>query len=121
MFDHVQIKVKDFAKARRFYVSVLKILRYKVVFTCPGVVGMGTNVHNMFEVSRVRKDTPLSKHVHVAFKAKSKKAVDAFYKKALALGAKDNGKPGLRPEYEPGYYAAFVIDPFGHNLEAVFI
>lgn len=119
MFDHIQIKVSDFAKSRPFYEAILGTLGYKVVFEDGGVVGIGTNTHNMFEVRQASKDVPLSSSTHIAFTAKSEDVVRAFYDKALELGAKDNGAPGLR-DYEPGYFAAFVIDPDGHNLEAVF-
>jgi predicted lactoylglutathione lyase len=120
MFDHVQIKVEDLAKSRPFYEAVLGTLGYKNVFEIEGVVvGFGTNPHDMLEISQSGEDTPLSKSVHVALVAKSKQAVQDFHKAALANGATDNGAPGLR-DYEPGYFAAFVIDPNGHNLEAVY-
>ena len=62
---------------------------------------------------------PLAGHVHVAFVAPSRAGVDAFYRAALAAGGKDNGKPGLRPQYHANYYGAFVLDPDGNNIEAV--
>lgn len=121
MFDHVQIKVSDLTANRPFYETVLGILGYTVVLEYEGyVVGFGNDPHDMFEVAQASDDAPLSHAVHVAFKAQSKEAVDEFHKTAIGHGAKDNGAPGLRPDYEPGYYAAFVIDPNGHNLEAVF-
>ncbi len=120
MFDHVQIKVKDLAQSRPFYEAVLGSLGYQVVFEIPGVVvGFGTNPHDMFEVAQSTEDSPVSKSTHVAFTAKSEDTVRAFHTSALAQGATDNGAPGLR-DYEPGYYATFIIDPNGHNLEAVF-
>jgi predicted lactoylglutathione lyase len=91
------------------------------VFEIEGiVVGFGNNPHDMFEVRQMDGDAPLSQSVHLAFTAKSQDAVRAFHAAALAYGAVDNGLPGFRPEYEDGYIAAFVIDPNGHNLEAVF-
>ena len=84
------------------------------------VVGFGTNPHDMFEIRQASDTVPLSASTHIAFIAKSEDAVRAFYKTALELGATDNGMPRLR-DYEPGYFAAFVIDPNGHNLEAVFV
>lgn len=121
MFDHVQIKVKNFAESRPFYGAVFGSLDYQVVFEIEGVVvGFGTNPHDMFEVAQSTEDSPVSQSIHVAFTAKSEDAVRAFHVTALAHGAKDNGAPGLRPEYESGYFAAFVTDPNGHNLEAVF-
>ena len=121
MFDHVQIKVDDLVRSRAFYEPVLGALGYKVVFDVEAVVvGFGNNPHDMFEVRQAGPDVPLSKAAHIAFIAKSERAVRAFHAVALAHGAKDNGAPGLRPYYEEGYFAAFVIDPNGHNLEAVF-
>jgi catechol 2,3-dioxygenase-like lactoylglutathione lyase family enzyme len=121
MFDHLQIKVTDLEECRAFYEAVLAALGYRIVFEVEGVVGIGTSTHDMFEIRQAGDDAPLSSAVHVAFTAPSRRAVDEFHRAALARGARDNGPPGLRPEYEPGYYAAFVIDPNGHNLEAVFM
>jgi catechol 2,3-dioxygenase-like lactoylglutathione lyase family enzyme len=122
MFDHVQVKVADFERSRAFYEAVFGTLGYKVVLEFEGVVGIGTNSHDMFEIAQAsdEKNLPLSSAVHIAFKAKSEDEVRAFHKTALAHGAKDNGAPGPRPEYEEGYFAAFVVDPDGHNLEVVF-
>lgn len=120
MFDHVQIKVTDYTKSREFYAAIFATLGYQVVFEEAGVVtGWGTSPHDMFEVRAVAPHRPLSVHVHVALKAHSEEEVQRFYEVALVAGGTDNGAPGLR-DYEPGYYAAFVIDPDGHNLEAVF-
>jgi catechol 2,3-dioxygenase-like lactoylglutathione lyase family enzyme len=121
MFDHVQIKVDDFATCRGFYAAVLGALGYGVVFEIAGVVtGFGTSIHDMFEVRQAAAEAALSKSVHLAFTARSEDAVRAFHAAALAHGGRDNGAPGFRPEYESGYFAAFVIDPEGHNVEAVF-
>ena len=121
MFDHVQIKVSDLEKSRRFYERVLSTLGHKIVLEVEDrVVGIGKNAHDMFEVHRASEDTPLSQCVHIAFAAKDMDSVRRFYQVALENGATDNGAPGLRPDYEEGYFAAFVIDPDGHNLEAVF-
>jgi len=120
MFDHVQIKVKDFKSSRVFYETVLATLGYAVVLEFKNVVGIGIDPHNMFEVGQALEDSPLSASVHLAFVADSEESVRRFHEVALSLGAKDNGAPGLRPEYEEGYFAAFVIDPDGHNLEAVY-
>lgn len=122
MFDHVQIKVDDLEGSRPFYEAVLGALGYKVVFDVEGVVvGIGTDPHNMFEIRQAEADVAVSKSTHIAFSAQSEAAVRAFHAVALVHGATDNGAPGLRPQYEPGYFAAFVIDPNGHNLEAVFM
>lgn len=120
MFDHVQIKVENLKRDRAFYEAVLATLGYGVVLEFDGVVGFGNNPHDMFEVRQAGIDAPLSAAAHVAFVAKSKDAVIAFHSMALARGARDNGSPGYRPHYEDGYFAAFVVDPNGHNLEAVF-
>ncbi|MGE0501316.1 MAG: VOC family protein [Rhizobiaceae bacterium] len=120
MFDHIQIKVADIHGSRAFYDAVIGALGYPVVFEIEGVViGYGTGTHDMFEIRQAAPGAPLSGAVHIAFTAPSRAAVDRFHAVALARGATDNGAPGLRPEYEEDYYAAFVIDPNGHNLEAV--
>ena len=122
MFDHVQIKVDNLENSRPFYQAVLGSLGYKPVLEVKGVVaGFGSSPHNMFEVRQADTSAPVSKAVHVAFVAKNEEAVRVFHSTALAHGAKDNGLPGLRPQYEEGYFAAFVVDPNGHNLEAVFV
>ena len=120
MFDHIQIKVKDFHQSRAFYQAVLGTLGYGVVFEDEGVTGFGPHTHNMFEVRQADETLPISQSIHVAFVAKSQDAVRAFYVMALEHGAKDNGAPGLRSHYEDGYFAAFVIDHDGHNIEAVY-
>ncbi len=74
----------------------------------------------MVEISSPVSKNLLSHSVHVAFTARSKKDVKEFHKTALKHGGKDNGKPGMRPEYEEGYFAAFILDPDGHNVEAVY-
>jgi len=121
IFGHVQIKVKDLKISRKFYDEIMLILGYKVVLEIKDVViGYGMSVHNMFKVRQFDENSPLSHSVHLAFNAPSRESVNAFHLKALKAVAICNGKPGLRPEYEDGYYAAFVIDPDGHNIEAVY-
>ncbi len=120
MFDHVQLKVGNLAQCRAFYEAVLGSLGYKVVFEIDGVVvGFGTHPHDMLDVRQADASAPVSIAAHLAFVAKSDDAVRRFHATALAHGARDNGAPGLRPHHEKGYFAAFVIDPNGHNLEAV--
>ncbi len=122
IFNHVQIKVKDLKNSRKFYGLIMNILGYSIVLDIKDVViGYGTNVHDMFEIRQASIEAPLSQAVHLAFNAADTKMVDSFYRVALENGAKCNGKPGLRSEYEEGYYAAFVIDPDGHNIEAVYV
>ncbi len=121
IFNHVQIKVKDLKVSRKFYDAVMDVLGYTVVLNIKDiVVGYGTSVHDMFEIRQASEETRLSQSIHLAFNAIDVKSVDSFYHIALENGAKCNGKPSLRPEYEEGYYAAFVIDPNGHNIEAVY-
>ena len=120
MFDHVQIKVSDFQKSRAFYEAVLGVLGYGIVLEDEVVVGFGLHPHDMFEIRQADDEAPLSHAVHLAFVASNEDAVRAFHATALKHGAKDNGAPGLRPEYEDGYFAAFVIDPDGHNIEAIY-
>jgi predicted lactoylglutathione lyase len=121
LFNHVQIKVKDLKMSRKFYDCVMAALGYQVVLEINDVViGYGISVHDMFEIRQFDAKLPLSEHVHLAFNAPSKESVDAFYHSALASGGECNGEPDFRPQYEDGYYAAFVIDPDGHNIEAVY-
>jgi catechol 2,3-dioxygenase-like lactoylglutathione lyase family enzyme len=121
VFDHVQIKVDNLKDSGAFYEAVFKSLGYGIVLEFEGVVvGFGNNPHNMFEIRQADESAPVSKAAHIAFTAKSEDAVRDFYSTALAHGGMDNGAPGFRPDYEEGYYSAFVIDPNGHNLEAVF-
>jgi catechol 2,3-dioxygenase-like lactoylglutathione lyase family enzyme len=115
MFDHIQLKVKDLKASKRFYTAALAPLGFSVQYEDDGVVGFGP------------KDAPglwLSTgeshgSVHVAFAAKDRDSVKAFYTAALPAGGKDNGAPGLRPQYHANYYGGFVKDPDGNNIEAV--
>ncbi|HEY9219856.1 MAG TPA: VOC family protein [Phenylobacterium sp.] len=119
MIDHLGITVVDVAASRAFYVQALEPLGVKVMmeFDTPGgpVIGMGTPDRPFFWLSR----GAAPQHTHLALQAQNRAAVDAFYAAAMAAGAKDNGGPGLRPDYHPNYYGAFVIDLNGINLEAV--
>lgn len=120
LFDHVTIRVRDLAASQVFYAPVLAALDCSEVFEIEGeVVGYGRSARMMFEIADAKGGEP-SSAVHVAFLAQDEAAVRAFYAAALMAGGRDNGPPGLRPQYEPGYFAAYVLDPDGHNLEAVF-
>jgi predicted lactoylglutathione lyase len=122
MFDHVQIKVSDLASSRSFYEAVFKAIGIGVVFEIKGVVvGFGHSPHEMLEIRQAGESAPVSKSVHVALAVNSKVAVSRFHAAAIAHGGTDTGHPGYRPEYEAGYFAAFVLDRDGHNLEAVFV
>ena len=114
MLDHVAIPVRDLEESRRFYEPLLAQLGAKVVLEWPGGVLFGTDDGMVALRENDQAVTPL----HVAFKA-DRRGVESFYEAALAAGASDNGAPGLRPEYHENYYAAFVRDPDGHNIEAV--
>ncbi|BEJ10654.1 hypothetical protein CspHIS471_0100760 [Cutaneotrichosporon sp. HIS471] len=117
MLDHLGINVTDYARAKEFYGTVLATLGSSMQMEpVPGVSGWGpTQMEPAFWIT----EKPVTGPAHVAFSAKNRKEVDAFYEAALKAGAKDNGKPGIRAEYHPNYYGAFVIDADGHNIEAV--
>ncbi|WP_024277235.1 VOC family protein [Xanthobacter sp. 126] len=123
MLDHVGISVHDVAHSRAFYLAALAPLGYGILMEVSppgghhyigfGVVGSGKPD---FWIG----DAPVATgHLHLAFTAKDRAVVDAFYAAAIAAGARDNGAPGLRPHYHPNYYGAFVFDPDGLNVEAV--
>ncbi len=112
---HASIPVSDYQKAKEFYTRVLKTLGYTNNMEYGEAAGFNDGKNTDFWISKKEKVVDS----HIAFEAKSAKEVDAFYKEALAAGAKDNGAPGYRTEYWPGYYAAFVHDMDGHNVEVV--
>jgi len=117
MYDHIGLRVKDIKASTRFYTAALAPLGHVAGSAGEGYAGFGP------------KDAPalwlhthegqISHGLHVAFEAKDRAAVDAFYAAGLKAGGKDNGKPGLRPDYGPKYYGAFLIDLDGNNVEAV--
>ena len=118
MLDHVGIGVSDYAVSKAFYEKALKPLNYRALMEVTEVgpfAGFGENGKPDFWISQ---GAP-AQQLHVALLAKDRATVDAFYKAAMAAGAKDNGAPGLRPIYHEHYYGAFVLDPDGHNIEAV--
>ena len=117
--DHITVGVSDLARSRAFYERALAPLGLTDVQTAealPNEVEFGTREEHSFAIST---DYPTGAAVHVAFGAQSTEQVDAFHAAALAAGGTDNGAPGLRPEYSERYYGAFVLDPDGHNVEAV--
>jgi catechol 2,3-dioxygenase-like lactoylglutathione lyase family enzyme len=116
MFDHVGFPVRDLAVSRTFYAAALAPLGIGVVVDQPEVVAFGKAGRAQLWLGR-RGAAPSG--VHLAFAASSRAEVQAFYDAAIAAGGKDNGAPGLRPQYQPNYYGAFVLDPDGHNVEAV--
>ena len=117
MFDHLGFGVTDLAASKAFFVKALQPLGVAVAMEGSYGVGLGQDHKPSLWLSET-KEHPA--HLHLAFAAQSRKQVDEFYCAALAAGGKDNGPPGLRPHYHAGYYAAFVIDPDGNNVEAVF-
>ena len=119
MFDHVKFGVSDFAASKAFFLKALEPLG--VVVVGEGAPSYGVELcQEGGKVSLCLFQTDEKPaHLHLAFVAENRQQVDAFYRAALAAGAKDNGPPGLRPNYHPTYYAAFVTGPDGHNIEAV--
>ena len=119
MFDHVSIGVSDLKRAGSFYDAVLKPLDVTRQVDSEGALGYGEKAPGLWILpvkSPVKAD--LESGLHFCFLAKSRAAVDAFHAAALQAGGKDNGKPGVRKDYSPTYYAAFVIDPDGYRIEA---
>jgi catechol 2,3-dioxygenase-like lactoylglutathione lyase family enzyme len=119
MIDHFGINCADFAAAKSFYDGVLGVLGYGRVMDFGEAIGYGKDGSPDFWISHYADQPPVQREMHIAFRAADKEAVDAFYAKALELGAQPLHKPRAWPEYHPGYYAAFVRDPDGNNVEAV--
>lgn len=121
IFDHVSLKTTRLEDTQRFYEAALAALgidkRFCVERAEGGVAGFGRDRVELF-IGGVQGPEPTP--VHVAFRAKNREEVEAFYAAALSAGGTDNGAPGVRPNYHDAYYAAFVIDPAGNNVEAVF-
>lgn len=124
MIDHVGFKVSDFERSKAFYTQVLAPLGAGLVMeVTPEMTGTGSR-HAGFGMDRkptfwIGTGETTRGGLHIALVVASRAEVDAFHAAALAAGATDNGAPGLRPIYHPGYYGAFVMDPDGHNIEAV--
>jgi catechol 2,3-dioxygenase-like lactoylglutathione lyase family enzyme len=116
MIDHTGVAVTDIAKSRAFYAAALAPLGYAALMEFGDAVGFGVPPKPDFWLGRTPVKVPPT---HVAFRAESRRQVDAFYQAAMAAGGRDNGPPGLRPHYHANYYGAFVLDPDGHNIEAV--
>jgi catechol 2,3-dioxygenase-like lactoylglutathione lyase family enzyme len=123
--DHVGINVSDYERSKAFYTRALAPLGITLIMEFGKAAGFGRDGKPELWIGegktsfqspeQIRVITP----VHVCVTAKSRGDVDAFHRAAVAAGGNDFGAPGLRPEYHPGYYGAFVIDPDGHNIEAV--
>jgi catechol 2,3-dioxygenase-like lactoylglutathione lyase family enzyme len=114
MIAHTSLPVGNYPKSKAFYTEVLKTLGYRNNMEFGEAAGFNDGKNTDFWISRKKTVVP----THLAFEASSRQQVQAFHAAALAAGATENGKPGYR-DYSPGYYAAFVLDPDGHNIEAV--
>ena len=126
MIDHIGIIVTDFPNSRAFYEKALAPVGYgKLMELCPEitgtvrVAGYGEGQKPDFWISEASAAKPASGITHLALRVASRAQVDAFFAAAIAAGGRDNGAPGIRAHYHPNYYGAFVLDPDGHNIEAV--
>ena len=119
MLNHVSIGVRDIARTKRFYDAALKPLGYTCLSSGEGYLGYGGSSTFLW-ISQSSSPVPADKDsgLHFCFDAPSRAGVDGFHEAALKSGGQDNGKPGLRTDYGPHYYAAFVVDPDGYRLEA---
>ena len=123
MIDHTGVVVADYPNSKAFYIAALAPIGYSLLAEIPAsvtghtdVAGFGEPPKPDFWISAGSANKP---PIHIAFRVASRATVNAFYEAALAAGGRDNGPPGLRPHYHPNYYGAFVLDPDGHNIEAV--
>lgn len=123
MIDHTGVSVSNFAASKAFYIRALAAIGYELLMELPAaitgshdVAGFGLPPKPDFWIGSGKPNVP---PIHIAFRVNSRAIVDAFYKAALVAGGRDNGPPGLRPHYHANYYGAFVLDPDGHNIEAV--
>jgi catechol 2,3-dioxygenase-like lactoylglutathione lyase family enzyme len=126
VLDHVTLIVSDYARSKVFYERALAPLGIKVIMEFGKGCGFGQGQKPEFWIGAGPASFHRPEHLrvitptHVAFTARSRAEVEAFHSAALAAGGSDFGAPGLRPQYHPGYYGAFVLDPDGHDIEAVF-
>ena len=122
MIDHIGFPVSDYARSKAFYEKTLAPLGYSVIMEIAETesgspaAGFGRDGKPDFWIGG---EGGIQGILHIAIAADDRATVDAFHRAALAAGGKDNGAPGLRPHYHPNYYGAFVLDPDGHNIEAV--
>jgi catechol 2,3-dioxygenase-like lactoylglutathione lyase family enzyme len=116
VLDHVSLPVSKLEQSKRFYEEALSPLGYELIMEHHiSGVGFGESAKPDFWI----RQGEVGAAVHVAFASEDRATVDAFHEAAMAAGGRDNGGPGLRPEYHPSYYGAFVFDPDGNNIEAV--
>jgi catechol 2,3-dioxygenase-like lactoylglutathione lyase family enzyme len=116
IFDHLGINVSDFAKSRSFFLEALRPLKLGIIAEGDGWATFGREGRGQFWFGT--GDT-VTTPIHIAFSAMTREEVRMFHRAALACGGHDNGAPGIRAQYHPNYFAAFVIGPDGHNIEAV--
>lgn len=123
MIDHTGVSVSDYATSKNFYSQALGAIGYSLLMEIPfavtkraDVAGFGVAPKPDFWIASGKPNVPA---LHIALGVDSRAQVDAFYKAGMAAGGRDNGGPGLRPHYHENYYAAFVLDPDGHNIEVV--
>ncbi len=116
MIDHLTLPVSDHAAAKAFYLAALAPLGYELIMEFGAASGLGVKGKPDLWLQEKKAVDPV---LHLAFRSRTRAEVDAFHAAALAAGATDNGAPGLRPDYHPNYYGAFVFDPDGNNLEVV--
>jgi len=123
MIAHVGILVSDIVKSKKFYTEALKPIGHQMLREYGESATRPAASAGFGEPPRadlwIYQGTPSRTGVHIAFQVNARALVDAFYRAALAAGGKDNGTPGVRPQYNPNYYGAFVLDPDGNNIEAV--
>ena len=120
MLHHISFPVSDLERSARLYDAALAALGFRRVWTVEDAIGYGwVDGQDKFAIKVIDPAIPAGPGFHLAFAAKSRAEVDAFFETAMANGGIDNGAPGLRPHYGPNYYAAFVLDPDGHRIEAV--
>ncbi len=120
MLNHISIGVTDLEASARFYDATLAPLGYARLSDSPGSIGYGAAGNAAFWVIEVKSPVPRDPNsgLHICFDAPSRESVDAFHRTGVSAGGEDNGPPGIRAEYNPQYYAAFVIDPDGYRIEA---
>ncbi|WP_280154218.1 VOC family protein [Piscinibacter sp. XHJ-5] len=119
MFDHVVFGVSDYAASKAFFLKALEPLGVAVALEGPLGIELSQSKGKASASLCLFQTEEKPARLHLAFAAENRRQVDAFYRAALEAGGKDNGAPGLRPRYHANYYAAFVIGPDGHNIEAV--
>ena len=123
MIDHISVAVSDLARSKRFYDAALGALGAEPVAASESACSYaldGIDDFSIHAVSLGQELPPPARQYHFAFAAANRGAVERFYRAAVEAGGIGDGPPGLRPQYHPGYYAAFVLDPDGHRIEAVF-